>query len=75
MDTEVYGHLDYLAGHLRGASFKAEFNEEQFKEFLTLDESGKKEMLMDYGDLVNVDYEVDDYGEIYQMDYPTEGVK
>lgn len=60
----VYAELEYLMGHLRYGHFELQLNEEEYKEYESYTDEEKEEYIMENGDLVIDDCEVDDYGPI-----------
>lgn len=60
----VYADLEYLMGHLRYGHIELQMDEEEYKEYETYTDKEKEEYIMENGDLVIDDYEVDDYGPI-----------
>ena len=60
----VYADLKYLMGHLRYGHFELQMDEEEYKEYESYTDKEKEEYIMENGDLVIDDYEVDDYGPI-----------
>ena len=60
----VYADLEYLMGHLRYGHIELQMDEEEYKEYETYTDKEKEEYIMENGDLIIDDYEVDDYGPI-----------
>lgn len=60
----IYADLEYLMGHLRYGHIELQMDEEEYKEYETYTDKEKEEYIMENGDLVIDDYEVDDYGPI-----------
>lgn len=60
----VHARVEYLMGHLRYGHFELQMDEEEYKEYKSYTDEEKEEYIMENGDLVIDDYEVDDYGPI-----------
>lgn len=60
----VYAEVEYLMGHLRYGHFELQMDEEEYKEYESFTDEDKKGYIMENGDLIIDDYEVDDYGPI-----------
>lgn len=69
---KVSATYDYVAGHLRYADVEAEVDSEFWS---TLNDEQKIEWLEDNGDLVNMDYEIEDYGELMASTLQEEEIK
>lgn len=61
----VKAQYDYIAGHLRYGCAEAEVDKDEWEK-MTPEE--QKEYLYDVGEIVDVDYEIDDYGDLGEME-------
>lgn len=65
----IYGELDYVQGHLRYGYLEMELNDEDFEKFKSMPEEEQKAYLNDNGNLIIDSYEVDDWGDIIDINY------
>lgn len=60
----VYADIEYLMGHLKYGHIELQMDEKEYKEYESYTDEEKEEYIMENGDLIIDDYEVDDYGPI-----------
>lgn len=65
----VTANLEYVAGHLRYGHFEAELSDEELEEFEKMNEEDKRKYIYDNGHIVIDDYDVNDYGEMTNIEY------
>lgn len=76
MSTKKYNvtsSVDYVSGHFRYVHFEASLSEEYYQDFSKLTLRGQQEYLVDVGDLVIDDWEVDDLGDLQEIIVTEEG--
>lgn len=62
---QVRAQYDYITGHLRYGSLEAEVDKAEWEK-MTTDE--QKEYLSDMGGIVDIDYEIDDIGDLGEIE-------
>lgn len=65
----ITAELDYVAGHLRYGHIELELDDKQFEEFKSLSEKEQKEWLKDEGELIIDDFEVNERGDIVNIEW------
>lgn len=60
----VCADLKYLTGHLRYGHIELPMDEKEYKEYETYTGKEKEKYIIENGDLIIDDYEVNDYGPI-----------
>ena len=63
----VTADLSYVVGHLRHGHYELELSDEEYEEFKKMDNYNKKEYICDCGEIIIDDYDMDDYGEIINI--------
>lgn len=63
----IIGDLDYVSGHLRYGQLELKLSDSEIEDFDKLSKEEQIEWLKDEGDLIVNDYEVSDYGDVYQI--------
>lgn len=65
----VRADISYIDGYLRYGHYELELSDEDYKEFINLSDEDKKDYIRDCGEIVIDDYDVNDYGEIINIQY------
>ena len=63
MSKLITADCDYICGYLRYGHWELNLTDAEYDDFCNMDESEQERYLMDNGDLIVDDYEVDDLGE------------
>ncbi len=58
----IFGEVNYVCGHLRSGHYELNLGEEQLKEFSDLTENEQKGWIIDRGEFVVDDIEIEDVG-------------
>jgi len=65
----VTGEIDHISGHLRYGHFEMYLTAEEHQKFDTLTKQEQKEWLREDGEIIIDDFEVNDIGDITEIDY------
>ena len=65
----VTANLEYVAGYLTYGHFEAELSDEELEEFKKMSEEDQREYIHDNGHIIVDDYDVNDYGEMTDIEY------
>ena len=65
----VTANLEYVAGYLTYGHFEAELSDEELEEFKKMSEEDQREYIYDNGHIIVDDYDVNDYGEMTDIEY------
>ena len=63
----VTGDLSYIVGHLRYGHYELKLSDEEYEEFKKMSNYDKKEYICDCGEIIIDDYDLNDYGEIINI--------
>ena len=63
----VTADLSYVVGHLRYGHYELELSDEEYEEFKKMSKEEKKDYICDCGEIVIDDYDLNDYGELINL--------
>lgn len=66
--VKVIAGIDYLAGYLKYGHFELNLNESKLEEFKNLSKEEQIDYIKEDGDLIIDDYELNDYGDITDIE-------
>ena len=63
----VTADLSYIVGHLRYGHYELELSDEEYEEFKKMSKEDKKEYICENGKIIIDDYDLNDYGELINL--------
>lgn len=66
--AKIIAGIDYLNGYLKYGHFELDLNESELEEFKNLSKEEQLEWIKDNGDLIVDNYELNDYGDIIDIE-------